>query len=259
MPIRTLLVDDENHARQALRHLLKQHPEIEVIEECANGKLAVKAIHELSPDAVFLDIHMPKLDGFEVLELVGQESPLVVFITAHDEYAIQAFENNALDYILKPVSAQRLATTVERLVERVAQRQQDVVASQQSQDQHVSELVDQHREQQGSMSRLLIREKGDVYVVPTCDIVAIEAADDYVVVQTSETSYVKQERMSRLEKALDASQFCRIHRSTLVNVDFLLGIETEGKETRFANMRCGEQTKQYAISRSGYSRLVNLL
>jgi two-component system, LytTR family, response regulator len=253
-PIRTILVDDEGHARQALLTLLKTHPEIDIIAECENGKAAVKAVNDLAPELMFLDIHMPKLDGFEVLELLGNAAPLTVFVTAHDDYAIQAFEKNAVDYLLKPVSKVRLSQSIERICKRVTQEEP---AQYQAQQQSAAKQMNQTS---APIQRILVRDKGDVHVIATKDISAIEAADDYVVIHTAETSHIKQERLSKLEAQLDGQQFVRIHRSTLINLDYLQGIETEAKETRFALLKTGDQqTKQYAISRSGYTKLISLL
>ena len=252
--IRTIVVDDESHARQALITLLKTHPELDVIAECENGKAAVKAVNDLKPQLMFLDIHMPKLDGFEVLELLNDAAPLTIFVTAHDDYAIQAFEKNALDYLLKPVSKARLAQSIERIMQRVAQEAPEIYQAQQ----HSAAL--EMNQPSTPIQRILVRDKGDVHVIATKDITAIEAADDYVVIHTAGASHIKQDRLSKLEAQLDSHQFCRIHRSTLINLDYLQGIETEAKECRFAILKIDEQqTKQYAISRSGYSKLITLL
>ncbi|AFU98542.1 LytR/AlgR family response regulator transcription factor [Simiduia agarivorans] len=247
-PITTLIVDDEQHARTALKNLLSRHPAIDIVAECENGKDAVKAVNEREPALVFLDIQMPKLDGFEVLELLGDKAPLVVFVTAHDDYAIQAFENNALDYLLKPVSPERLAETVARASQRLADHQ--------PQQREQQAMLTDIRRQQGHLSRILVRDKGDVHVIPAADIIAIEAADDYVVIHTPAGNHIKQERLGRLEESLDPQQFCRIHRSCLINLDFLSNIETEGKDTRFAHLKSGQS---FAISRSGYSKLLERL
>ncbi|MBB3167635.1 LytR/AlgR family response regulator transcription factor [Simiduia aestuariiviva] len=252
--ISAIIVDDESHARQALKTLLNAHPNIQVLAECENGISAVKAVNDLNPQVMFLDINMPKLDGFDVLELLGDTAPLTVFITAHNDYAIQAFEKNAVDYLLKPVNKDRLLQSVERIAQRVAH---ETPAQYQAQQQSAAQQMNQPG---APIQRILVRDKGDVYVIATKDITAIEAADDYVVIHTPEASHIKQERLSKLEDQLDSQQFCRIHRSTLINLDFLQGIETEAKETRFAVMKSDNNNpKQYAISRSGYSKLIELL
>lgn len=249
MTITAIIVDDESHARQALGQLLADYPEIQVLAQCGNGVEAVKAVNDLNPMVVFLDIHMPKLDGFDVLELLGEAAPTVVFVTAHDDYAIQAFEKNALDYLLKPVSRERLQATIKRL-------QQQYPHDPGNQSSSTEKVVLEHQQTQAPVSRILVRNQADVHVIPTGNIVAIEAADDYVVIHTPEQSHIKQERLNNLEAILDPQQFCRIHRSCMINLDYIEGIETEGKDNRFALM---SNNKQFAISRSGYSRLIKVL
>lgn len=250
MTISAIIVDDESHARQALSHLLRQHPCLTIIESCENGLAAVKAVHRLQPDVLFLDIQMPKLDGFDVLELLGEDAPLVVFVTAHNDYAIQAFENNAVDYLLKPVAAERLAATVSRLQDRIGLQAPDQPHPNNAQ------LLHDHQQSQAPINRILIRDRGDVHVIPTSEVIAVEAADDYVVIHTTSVRHIKYERMSNLENLLDERQFCRIHRSAIINLDFLAGIETETKDSRFANLKNG---LQLPISRSGYSKLLQQL
>ena len=252
--ITAIVIDDESHARQALMHQLKAFPQIDVIAECENGMTAVKAINDLRPTLIFLDVHMPKLDGFEVLELLGDSAPITIFATAHDDYAIQAFENNALDYLLKPIGSARLEKTIERVSQRLNRQEAEPYSSE------TSALLQDVRQKHAPLQRVLIRDKGDVHVIASSDIVAIEAADDYVVIHTSEASHIKQDRINNFEKLLDATQFCRIHRSTIINLDYLKGIETEAKDSRFANMKLTEKTaKQFAISRSGYTKLLTVL
>lgn len=251
MNISAIIVDDELHAREALKHLLDHYAVIDVTAECDNGLQAVKAVHDLSPQVMFLDIHMPKLDGFDVLELLAGAAPVTVFVTAHDEYAIQAFEANALDYLLKPVSRERLDKTVERLKKRFSRDDVEL-----ADPQNVDSLLQRHKETQAPLSRILVREDGDVHVIPTTDIVAIEAADDYVVIHTPDRNFIKQERLNNLENLLDQRVFCRVHRSTIINLDYLAGIETEGKDSRFA---CMKNKTQFSISRSGYAKLIKIL
>ncbi len=248
MSLGALIVDDEAHARQGLRQLLNNFPELEILAECDNGMAAIKAVQQLNPQVIFLDIQMPKLDGFDVLELLGDSAPAVVFVTAHDDYALQAFEANAVDYLLKPVSRERLEKTWARLLRRIA--------TQESLGSNNQKLIQAHKNQHLPISRILIRDKADVIVIPSSEVMAIEAADDYVVIHTTSQSYIKQERLNNLEQQLDPSLFCRIHRSALLNIDFLAGIETEGRDNRIAVLR---NQKQLPISRSGYARLVQLL
>ncbi|HEX7027046.1 MAG TPA: LytTR family DNA-binding domain-containing protein [Gammaproteobacteria bacterium] len=251
MKISAIIVDDETHAREALKHLLDAYPQIDIVAECDNGLKAVKAVHDFSPQAMFLDIHMPKLDGFDVLELLADTAPLTVFVTAHDEYAIQAFEANALDYLLKPVSRGRLDKTVERLEKLFSQGSGDPPDAA-----HLDSLLQRHKETQAPLSRILVREHGDVHVIPTGNIIAIEAADDYVVIHTPAKNFIKQERLNNLENLLDDRLFCRIHRSAIINLDYLAGVETEGKDSRYARMK---NNSQFSISRSGYAKLIKIL
>lgn len=253
--ITAIIVDDEPHARQALQHLLKAHPEITILAECENGKAAVKAVNDLRPQLMFLDIHMPKLDGFEVLELLGDTAPMTIFVTAHDDYAIAAFEKNALDYLLKPVSKSRLQQSINRIAQRLAS--QTLITS--NTFSH-SAFIAQEKSLHAPLQRILIRDRGEVHVIATREIIAIESADDYVVIHTKTQSHIKQERLGNLELLLDPQQFCRIHRATIINVDYLKGIETEGKDTRFARLNIDSNKKgQFPISRSGYTKLLKIL
>lgn len=249
MTLSAIIVDDEPHARQALERMLGECLHIAVIDRCENGLAAVKAVHKMQPDVLFLDIQMPKLDGFDVLELLGEAAPLVVFVTAHDDYAIRAFENNAVDYLLKPVAKARLQACVDRLHTRLQ-------TSTPQDDNTMGNLLTVHQQANTPINRILVREKGDVHVVMTRDIIALEAADDYVVIHTLQQKLIKQERLNKLETRLDPRQFCRIHRSAIINLDYLAGIETETKDSRLANLKNG---MQLAISRTGYSKLVQLL
>ncbi len=255
--IKVLLVDDEAHATQALATLmgtLAKEPdfrEFAVAGICNNGVEAVKAVHDLQPDLLFLDIQMPKLNGFDVLELLGEEAPPVVFVTAFDDYAIAAFERNALDYLLKPVAPARLGKTLYRYL---AQRTQS--ASERKLSSQTQQLVRERQRDSAPLQRILVRDRGDVFVIAASAIVAIEAADDYVVIHTSEQSHIKQQRLGALEQLLDPQQFCRVHRSCLINLDYLEGIETDGRDSRSARLK---HNRKVAISRSGYAKLIERL
>jgi two-component system LytT family response regulator len=244
-PLRVIIVDDEEPARMALRHDLGDEGGVEIVAECANGFEAVKAVTELSPDLLFLDVQMPKLDGFEVLELLGREVP-VVFVTAFDEHALRAFEVNAVDYVLKPVSPERVALALERGRQRTAGRVPMPVA----------ELAAARRADSGPLTRIAVRQGPRVHVIPTDRLDWVEAQDDYVGLRSEGRTYLKQQTLSELEKALDRARFVRIHRKYLLNLDRLARIDTEGGEPKAVVL--GDGTR-LPLSRSGYGRLKALL
>jgi len=245
--IRALIVDDEKPARQALKNELQKFPEVEVVGECGDGFAAVKAVQELTPDLLFLDIQMPRLDGFDVLELLGAAAPAVVFVTAHDEYALRAFEARALDYLLKPVRGERLKQALERI--RQALKHSTATAR--------SALLEDHRRRQAPLQRILVRLGTEVHVVATAEISLFEAEDDYVRIHApGNRTFLKSERLNRLEELLDPRQFCRIHRSYILNVNFLAKIEPWSRDRRIAKLTDG---RILPISREGYARLKELL
>ncbi|MEN8154821.1 MAG: LytTR family DNA-binding domain-containing protein [Acidobacteriota bacterium] len=244
--LKVIIVDDEMLARESLRTILTTMDNIEIAGECENGFEAVKSVQELSPDLVFLDIQMPKLDGFDVLELLGDETPAIIFVTAFDEYALKAFEAQAIDYLLKPVKPERLI----KAVDRVRRGLKEEVKGE------MDRLVLDHKEQNLPLSRILIRDGANVSIIRTNDIVYIEACDDYVKFHTEDKYYMKSERMGNLEKRLDPRTFCRIHRSFFININYLTKIEPYSKESRIAKLRNG---KTLPVSRKGYSRLMELL
>jgi len=244
--ITAIIVDDEPHAREALRIALAKHDMFEIIAECENGLQAVKAVNELKPDVMFLDIQMPKLDGFDVLELLGDQAPFIVFVTAYDEYAVQAFEANAVDYLLKPIDPARLDKSVRKIVERSTSNGSPSIADVLTEAVRENELL----------QRILVRDGSEVHVLPVDSIYYIESANDYVAIQTEASTHIKLDRLNKLEEKLDPRQFCRIHRSYLLNINYLAGIETESKDTKNAILTNG---KQLPISRSGYASLRKLL
>jgi len=245
-PIPCLIVDDEHHARAALQTALAEHPEVEVIGLCENGLQAVKAINEQRPQLLFLDVQMPKLDGFDVLELVQEQIPFVIFVTAYDQYAVQAFEANAVDYLLKPVDPLRLAKAVEKVVSRVGMEEPSRLQSL---------LADPVRERE-LLRRILVRDGSEVNVLAVDTVMYIAAADDYVAIHAADATHIKLDRLSRLQKKLDPRTFCRIHRSYLLNVNFLARIELESKDSRIAVLK---NQRELPISRSGYGNLQKLL
>ncbi len=242
---RVLIVDDEPLARKAMALALAEFPGIQVIGECADGFEAVKVINLEKPEVVFLDIQMPKLDGFDVLELL-ENPPFIVFVTAYNEYALRAFETHALDYILKPVKKERLGKTLVRIENRLRERQ----------GQPVGHLLEQHQKLHIPLERILVRDHNRIHILPVEEISYIEAQDDYVGLYRQERSFLKKDTLSGLEKRLDARRFVRIHRSYLLNIDYLSKIEPYAKDRKIAVLKDG---KTLPISRSGYHRLIELI
>ena len=244
--LRVIMVDDEEPARRLLREYLEGTPGVSIVAECGNGFEAVKAVAEHEPDLMLLDIQMPKLDGFEVVELLERDLP-IIFITAHDEHALRAFEVHAVDYLLKPYSAQRLAEALERARERIGRG--DAPAS-------LDELVSAARPDGGDLERILVRDGSDVRVIPTEEVDYIEAHDDAVAIHVGGESHLKAQRLSTLEERLDPKRFIRVHRSFILNIDRLRSIELYAKDSRIAILEDGTKVP---VSRSGYSRLRELL
>lgn len=242
--MRVLIVDDEHLARALLREYLGDHADVEIVGECANGFEAVKAIGELDPELVFLDIQMPKLDGFEVVELAGRK-PHYIFATAYDGFALRAFEVHAIDYLLKPFSRERLAQALAHARSRRPQPTQALEAV-------VREAARRH----GHLERILIKDGPRVHVVPTDTVDYIEAQDDYVQVMAGGKGWLKNGRLSELESQLDPQVFIRIHRSTIVNVGAIARIEPASKDNYCAVLKDGTKLP---ISRSGYARVRELM
>jgi two-component system LytT family response regulator len=240
-----IIVDDEELARRVIREHLSRHPEIEILAECANGFEAVKAVAEKKPDLLFLDIQMPKLNGFEVLELIGEDA-CVIFVTAYDEYALRAFEVHAVDYLLKPFSAERFAEALEHAR----------VHSKSGRPEPFAGLIAEARKQRRPLLRVLIRDGARVHVLPVEKIDYIQAQDDYISFKSGGKEYLKQESMSDLESLLDPGRFIRIHRSYILNIERLSKLELQAKDSYVAILGDGTQLP---VSRSGYSRLKPLL
>jgi len=244
--IRAAIVDDEDLARQILREYLKHEPDVEIVAECANGFAAVKAVSEHKPDLLFLDVQMPKLDGFEVLELVDREVA-VVFVTAFDQYAMKAFDAAAVDYLLKPFGPDRLQTALQRVRRRLAEHQPAPAAA----DLKIAARPpDQH------LDRIVVRDGSRVQIIPVNKLDYAEAQDDYVSLHSEKKGYLKQQTISSLEAALDPARFVRVHRSYIVNIERISKIEPYTKDTRVVLLTDGSQIP---VSRAGYARLKELL
>ena len=238
--IRAVIVDDEDLARQVIRELLSEHPEIEVVAECANGFEGVKAVTEFKPDLVFLDIQMPKLDGFEVLELIGTDMA-IIFATAYDQHALRAFEVHAVDYLLKPFGAERFAQALARAKQRMGGKLPPP-----------AELKAATRPAGEYAERIVVRDGTRVHIIPVSKLDFAEAQDDYVALASEGKKYLKQQTISSVESSLDPERFLRIHRSYLVNLERVNKIEPYGKETHVAILRDGARLP---VSRAGYGRL----
>jgi two-component system, LytTR family, response regulator len=241
--LRVIIVDDEEPARMALSHDLSAAGGVEIVARCANGFEAVKAVTELAPDLLFLDVQMPKLDGFDVLDLVGRDVP-VVFVTAYDEFALRAFEVHAVDYLLKPVSRERLAEALGRARARRTPRPAPAA------------LREAARPPGAPLERIVIRDGANVHVVPVDKIDYVEAQDDYVAFRTGGKALLKEQPLGEVETQLDPRRFVRIHRSYLLNIDRLAKVELYAKDSRIAILVDGTKLP---LSRAGYQRLQQLL
>ena len=251
VPLRVIVVDDEPLARAVVREFLGSHADVTIVAECGNGFDAVKAVTELTPDLMLLDVQMPKLDGFEVLELLGRSVP-VIFTTAYDKYALRAFEVHAVDYLLKPFSEERLAEALTRARTRLAARESGDDKS----DVDVEAFVSEARPRQGPLQRVLIRDGAQVHVIAVDRIDFVEAQDDYVSFVAEGKSFLKDQTMGAVEAALDPLRFVRIHRSYLLNVERIARVELYAKDSRIAILRDG---RKLPVSRAGYQRLAKLL
>jgi two-component system LytT family response regulator len=250
--LRVVIVDDEPLARAVVREYIQGHPDVEVVAECGNGFDAVKAVAELSPDLVFLDVQMPKLNGFEVLELLGRQVP-VVFTTAYDQYALRAFEVHAVDYLLKPFNEARFAEALARARGRIQPRGDREGAAD---GPDAAALAADARPNRAPLERVLIRDGTQVHVLPIDRIDYVEAQDDYVCFKAAGKDYLKDQTMAALEGQLDPARFVRIHRSYLLNIDRLARVELYAKDSRVVILRDGTKLP---VSRAGYARLAKLL
>jgi len=244
--IRAVIVDDEDLARQLLREYLRGEEDIEIVAECGNGFAAVKTVAELKPDLMFLDVQMPKLDGFEVLELVDREVA-VVFVTDFDQYAMKAFDAAAVDYLLKPFGADRLRTALERVRRRLGENQPMPVTA---------DLKSAARAPGQYIERIVVKDGSRVHVIPVGKLDVAEAQDDYVSLRSEKKNYLKQQTISSLEASLDPARFVRVHRSFIVNLERIAKIEPYTKDARLAMLADGSQVP---VSRAGYARLKELL
>ena len=241
--LRIAVVDDEPLARAVLCEYLATEANVEVVAQCANGFEAVKAVSELTPDLLLLDVQMPKLDGFEVLDLVGRDVA-VVFTTAYDQYALRAFEVHAVDYLLKPISAERLSEALVRVRERLGRGERSASPG---------ALAAAKRE--GYVQRVLVRDGPRVHVIAVDKIDYVQAQDDYVCFRSEGKDYLKEQTLAETETSLDPAVFVRIHRSYLLNLSRLTRVDQDERENRVAVLTDG---RRLPVSRAGYQRLSSL-
>jgi len=239
-----ITIDDEPLARSIVKEYLQKYPELEIVQECNDGFEGFKAIQQYQPDLIFLDIQMPKINGFEMLELLD-ESPAVIFTTAFDEYAIKAFEAHAIDYLLKPFSQERFDKAIQKWKEQKVSSQKNT-----------EELLETASHFPAQSQRVVVKTGSKIKIIPVHDVFYFEAADDYVKVHTQEGSFLKNKTMSHFEKTLDPQQFVRSHRSYIVNIQQITRIDPYEKDNHVAILKSGTKVP---VSRNGYVKLRTVL
>jgi two-component system LytT family response regulator len=244
--IKAIIIDDEPLAREVVKEYLLAFPQVQVLQECNDGFEGLKAIQQHQPDILFLDIQMPKINGFEMLELV-ENLPAVIFTTAFEEHAIRAFEVNAVDYLLKPFSKDRFEKALQKWLDRRAT----------DPPQQTAQLLESASASLPTQSnRIVVKINGKIKIIPVQDIHYLEAADDYVKIITQEGAFLKNKTMSFFEQTLDPQQFARVHRSYILNVNQVTRIEPYEKENHLAILRTGAKVP---VSKTGYPRLKTAL
>jgi len=244
---RALLIDDEPLARMVVQEYLLDFPQVEVLQECGDGFEGLKAIQQHKPDLVFLDVQMPKINGFEMLELVD-DAPAIIFTTAFDEYAIKAFEAHAVDYLLKPFSKERFAKAIEKYL---SQASNSIAAPKQTENllETASHSPQQHE-------RIVVKTGTKVKIIPVADVQYLQADDDYVSVFTQEGSFLKNKTMSFFEQTLDPRHFVRVHRSYILSVQEITRIDPYEKDSHLAILKSGAKIP---VSKTGYVKLKQVL
>ncbi|MBP6478893.1 MAG: LytTR family transcriptional regulator DNA-binding domain-containing protein [Chitinophagaceae bacterium] len=240
-----IIIDDEPLARSITKEYLQKHPDLEIMQECNDGFEGLKAIQEHQPDLIFLDIQMPKITGFEMLELLDQP-PSVIFTTAFDEYAIKAFEAHAIDYLLKPFNQERFDKAIAKWKEQKVN----------STEKATQDLLESASQSPSQNHRIVVKNGSKIKIIPVHDVQYLEAADDYVKIHTSEGYFLKNKTMAHFENTLDKEQFVRSHRSYIVNVQQITRIDPYEKDNHVAILRSGVKVP---VSRSGYGKLKEVL
>lgn len=241
--IKTIIIDDEPLATQLVAEYLSKFPDFEIVAICHDGFEGIKAIKDHQPELIFLDVQMPKISGFEMLELL-ERIPAVIFTTAFDEYAMQAFEVHAVDYLLKPFSQDRFDKAIEKF-------------KQTGKAQNVQTLLDsESSDAQEILSRIVLKDRNDIKIIPTGDILYLEANDDYVNIYTDEGKFLKNKTLSYFEHHLDSEVFVRVHRSYLVKIAEITKIEAYKKDSHILILKSGGQIP---VSKTGYPKLKSAL
>jgi len=243
--MKIIVIDDEVLARSIVKEYLQKHPQLELVAECGDGFEGLKAIQQHDPDLVFLDIQMPKISGFEMLELI-EKPPAVIFTTAFDEFAIKAFEAHAVDYLLKPFNQERFDKAIAKWME-----QQNKPS-----EAKTEELLETASQSPSQSSRIVVKNGSKIKIIPVHDIFFLEAADDYVKIHTQEGYFLKNKTMNHFEQVLDRQQFVRSHRSYIVNVQQITRIDPYEKDNHVAILRTGAKVP---VSRGGYGKLKSVL
>jgi two-component system LytT family response regulator len=243
---KVIIIDDETLAREIIKKYLLSHTEIEIGAECSNGFEGVKKINELNPDFVFLDIQMPRLNGFEMLELIDNP-PVIIFTTAYDQYAIKAFEVNAADYLLKPFSRERFEEALEKAMLNLKNKKE--------QTKIIKELIKHTNNIDEYLERIVVKDGPKIHIIPVDSVKYIEAQDDYVMIHSTEGNLLKQKTMKYFEEHLSPDDFLRIHRSFIVFIPRIKKIELVEKETYKLYLDDGTSLP---VSKSGYEKLKNI-
>lgn len=241
--IRTIIIDDEPLASSIVQEFLSKFAQFQVLEVCQDGFQGLKAIQQHKPDLIFLDVQMPKITGFEMLELLD-EPPAVIFTTAFDQYALKAFDAKAIDYLLKPFSEDRFRQAIDRFLESWGTEEKEKKS-----ETELNQLAEKSK-------RLVVRVKNDIKIIPIQDVTFFEAEDDYIAIHTQGGKFLKKMTMKSLEDSLDPAKFARVHRSFIINLNEITGIEPYERETYLVKLRGGNQIP---VSKTGYSRLRQVL
>jgi two-component system LytT family response regulator len=244
--MKIIIIDDEPLARSIIREYLQYHTDLELVAECTDGFEGVKSIQQLEPDLIFLDIQMPKINGFEMLELI-EEPPSVIFTTAFDEYAIKAFESHAVDYLLKPFSRDRF----DKAISKWTQAGKTISSKQQ-----LAPLLESVSNSPSEQQRVVVKLAGKIRIIPVEDIHYLEAADDYVKIHTREGSFLKNKTMGHFETVLSKNHFVRTHRSYMVNITEITRIDPYEKDNHLAMLKSGERVP---VSKTVYVKLKSVL